>query len=168
MRGKDKKNRNQQNNVELYRDFWLKQLDYLEEDLMDWHEKELKEWKQGKFAHVVPKGIAYLRECIEDGILPTASFLYQRIGYPQDRISMFCGCLSSSYSKETIRKVGHPIKMMRNFVAAAYEMDGTQKINPSFGIFMLKNLGMEDRQVVSEEGFTKKEKEEILDKLKRL
>lgn len=166
-RGKDKKNRSQA--VEPNKEFLQKRFERLSENLMRWHEEELVGYKKGHYAHIVPRGLKYFKECIDAGVMPTASFLYQEIGYPYDQISMLCGCLSSGYAKKTKEKVGYALKMMQGFIAANYEMDGTQKINPSFGIFMLKNLGMEDRHVVDDtESFSKTERDEIREKLKRL
>ena len=187
-RGKDKKVRKNAvvpQNVNW--DFWISQYDMLEEALLKYLEenelkdKPLKEVFKSKMAYNVKyhpyqmtvDGLFYIKNCLENECGMTLNGLSLGMKCSYDTFKDLSG--TNSNKKEN-RKSGdlfiYPLRMLRTFVAMFYEQMGNDKLNPTFPIFLLKNMGMEDKQVVQEEtedtGFTPEERDKIRENLNKM
>lgn len=183
-RGNDKTNRKNgsTNQIEEEKDrmVLIKQLNKLKKFLADYARKEkLDEFDKNSSKNhnpflytpleVAEKGLDYLEECIDDGERPTVAGLSLNIGLSMQGLRRLTGYSDGSMRVST-DKFTVPINSLKSFIAYNYERDGRTRINPSFYIFLLKNLGMEDKQVVEEKQqvFTPEDGQSMREKLKKM
>jgi len=157
-------------------------LDSLDKNLKAYSkENDLKNWKYTKEGHsmrrhdpqkMMDSGMMYIKNCITMEKKPTFSFLCQSMGISTVLFRRMAK-ETPTVGMYTTDVYSYPLMMMKGFIAGVYEFMGETKINPSFTIFMLKNLGLnEDKptNVIPEtaDGFTPEERMKLRDKLNKL
>lgn len=177
-RGKDKKVRKNSKTklVDYDVEYWKKQYFYLE-NIIEKHIEENKlkgkklENKNIKYHpyEVAMDGLNYFKENIWIGNSLSLSNMAMRMGIPVNYLAQLSG-----YKKDRKRKnkdFTYILDMFKTFVAMFYEYAGNNKLNPTFPIFLLKNLGLEDRQVVeedTEDGFSPEERKKVRARLRKM
>lgn len=179
-RGKDKRVRKNAVLNQIDWDFWREQYLLLEENLMEYaKEEKLKEMTKNEIHpdgasfykyhpyKMMMGGLSYIKRCV-DNEQPLS--LNGLVLGTKCSLRQFASLISQT-AKDRVKTdvFKYPLETLRTFVAMFYEFAGNDKLNPTFPIFLLKNMGMEDKQVIEEnkedEGFTPEERQKLRDSL---